>query len=158
MNYYENTWDLMPQSCSCNLVHSNNMNMSSKCNGIPLGKNSPLYNVDTAFMLGNLFEGLYSPYKNFTNYPLQPTNAKQNLLYQLLAYQFANHELNLLLDLEPNNQQMIQLFNQYNQTYNQLLHQYEKQYGPLLVNQTNNANSWMWQKGPWPWENKKGGC
>lgn len=157
MNYYENTWDWAPQSCTCNLNQTNHLNPPSKCNGIPLGKNSPLYNVDTAFMLGNLFEGLYKPYKNFTNYPLQPTNAKQNLLYQLLAYQFASHELNLLLDLEPNNQKNISLFNQYNQTYNQLLHQYEKQYGPLLVNQTNDANSWMWQKGPWPWETKKGG-
>lgn len=127
-------------------------NKNASC--IPLGKNYPLFQVDTAFMLGNLFEGLYDPYCGFSNFPLQACNQEQSLLYQVLAFKFAAHELNLLLDNDPKNEKLIQLFNQYNEMYKKLLSQYTKQYRPLTVDQCNPTNQWMWINSPWPWENK----
>ncbi|WP_052466246.1 spore coat protein CotJB [Beduini massiliensis] len=121
---------------------------------IPLGKNYPLFQVDTAFMLGNLYEGLYDPYCGFSNFPLQACNQEQSLLYQVLAFQFAAHELNLLLDNDPKNEKLIQLFNQYDEMYKKLLSQYTKQYRPLFVDNCNPTNHWMWIHSPWPWENK----
>ncbi|MFQ6860173.1 MAG: spore coat protein CotJB [Beduini sp.] len=125
---------------------------SASC--IPLGKNYPLFQVDTAFMLGNLYEGLYDPYCGFSNFPLQACNQEQSLLYQVLAFQFAAHELNLLLDNDPKNEKLIQLFNQYDEMYKKLLSQYTKQYRPLFVDNCNPTNHWMWIHSPWPWENK----
>ncbi len=125
---------------------------SASC--IPLGKNYPLFQVDTAFMLGNLYEGLYDPYCGFSNFPLQACNQEQSLLYQVLAFQFAAHELNLLLDNDPKNEKLIQLFNQYDEMYKKLLSQYTKQYRPLFVDHCNPTNHWMWIHSPWPWENK----
>lgn len=125
---------------------------STSC--IPLGKNYPLFQVDTAFMLGNLYEGLYDPYCGFSNYPLQACNQEQSLLYQVLAFQFAAHELNLLLDNDPKNEKLIQLFNQYDGMFKKLLSQYTKQYRPLFVDHCNPTNHWTWIHSPWPWENK----
>ena len=122
--------------------------------GLPISKNTPLFPVETGFMLGNLFEGLYDPYCGFTNYPLQPYTQEHALLFQVLAYKFATHELNLLLDNNPKNEKNIQLFNQYNDMYQQLLTQYTKQFHPLTIDHCNPTNQWQWINSPWPWTNK----
>lgn len=147
-----NMTPMMSKTTGCPSNATKNEQKNTAC--IPLGKNYPLFKVDTAFMLGNLFEGLYEPYRGLTNFPLQPCSNEQALLYQVLAYQFAAHELNLLLDNDPKNEKLIQLFNQYNSMYNRLLEQYSSQYRPLFVNSTVDTNQWTWIHSPWPWENK----
>lgn len=141
MNYYEN-------NCNSRCHQKNN-------NDSLMGNNFPLLNPETGFMLGNLFEGLYSPYKGFTNFPLNPSNEKEALHQQMLTYKFAAHELNLFLDIYPDNQQMLQLFNRYNSIYKQLEDSFISRYHPITVDQiSNQANQWIWIDSPWPWENQ----
>ncbi|MBS5114853.1 MAG: spore coat protein CotJB [Erysipelotrichaceae bacterium] len=141
MNYYQNKQDV-----TC-------FKRNESC--LPIGNNFPLFNPETGFMLGNLFEGLYSPYKGFTNFKLNPCNEKEALHQQMLAFKFAAHELNLFLDMHPDNQNMLSLFHQYNTIYKQLEDKFVSLYHPITVNQVNqHSNEWVWINSPWPWENQ----
>lgn len=154
MNYYEDLDGMMggahhkDEHHECKPCHHNPSH-------IPLGMNYPLFKVDTAFTLGNLFEGLYDPYCGFTNFPLQPCNQEEAMLYELLAYQFAAHELNLLLDNDPKNEKLMCLFDQYSGMYKKLLKEYGHHCRPLFVDQCKPSQKWMWIHSPWPWENKR---
>ena len=118
--------------------------------------NTNLADPKTAFLRGNLFNNLYDPYKNYQYGPLNITNKKEELLYNILMYKFALTELNLYLDTNPNNSQMINLYNKYLQEEKKLCNQYEKIYGPLTVDTESIDNdSWRWIKSPWPWEGTK---
>ena len=109
-----------------------------------------------AFLRGNLFNNLYDPYKNYKYGTLRVTNAKEELLYNILMYKFVLIELNLYLDTHPNNSQMINLYKQYLKEEKTLCDQFEKSYGPLTLDSENiDNNSWNWIKSPWPWEGTK---
>ena len=108
------------------------------------------------FLRGNLFNNLYDPYKNYKYGMLNPTNKKEEILFNILMYKFALKELNLYLDTHPNNTQMINIYNQYLSEEKKLCQEYEKKYGPLTTDSQNlDNNSWDWIKSPWPWEGTK---
>ena len=121
----------------------NNMNIN----------NTNLANPKEGFLRGNLFNNLYEPYKNYQYKKLNPMNKKEELLFNILMYKFALKELNLYLDVYPNNNQMLNLYNKYLIEEKQLCDQYEKTYGPLTTDSNNlDKNNWKWIKSPWPWE------
>ena len=108
------------------------------------------------FLRGNLFNNLYEPYKNYKYGLLNPTNKREELLFNILMYKFALKELNLYLDTHPNNSQMLNLYNQYLSEEKKLCDDFEKKYGPLTTDNLNlGNNSWNWIKSPWPWEGTK---
>lgn len=112
-----------------------------------------LSNPKTALDRGNLFNNLYDPYKNYQYRRLNPSNKKEELLYSALSYLFTLQELDLYLDIYPNNQNMINLYNNYLSEYNKYLLEYEKNYGPISLDSPYlKGNSWLWLKSPWPWE------
>lgn len=118
--------------------------------------NTNLTDPKEGFLRGNLFNNLYDPYKNYKYGMLNPTNKKEELLFNILMYKFALKELNLYLDTNPNNTNMINLYNQYLSEEKKLCNEYEKNYGPLTVDSMNlGTNSWSWIKSPWPWEGTK---
>lgn len=122
-----------------------NMNMNLQNN---------LYEPYQGFIRGNMFPELFDPYKISRPYEVEPMNDQAELLTYIDALTFATHDLNLYLDNFPNDQQMIQKFNEYRMQANQAIEQYENSYGPLFIN--SNANSvtpWAWDNRPWPWEN-----
>ena len=119
-------------------------------------KNEDLSDPKTAFLRGNLFNNLYDPYKNYKYGMLNPSNKKEELLYNLLMHKFVLKELNLYLDTNPNNMKMINLYNQYLSEEKKLCEEYEKNYGPLTTDSRFAAeNNWKWVKSPWPWEGTK---
>ena len=67
---------------------------------------NPYNKVDTTnladpkegFLRGNLFNNLYDPYKNYKYGMLNPTNKKEELLFNILMYKFALKELNLFIE------------------------------------------------------------
>ena len=66
---------------------------------------------------------------------------------------FAAHEINLYLDLNPDDVSMITLFNDYRKKANELRTQYESKYGPLnLASDSLDQTPFMWEKNTWPWE------
>ena len=105
------------------------------------------------FVRGNLFENLYEPYKNYKVKDLNPTNEKDAMLLQLMQYNFALVELNLYLDVNPDDNNALKLYNDYLKIKKQLENKYESNYGP--IDNCSNfiaTGSWNWDNGPWPWE------
>lgn len=127
-----------------------NMNMNNN-----MSNSMTLFNVTDAYNNGNLYSNLYSQYKNYKSTILKANNEKEQLLLELSRVAFAAHELNLYLDLYPNDESMLALFNDYRQEANSLLEQYESKYGPLNVSSDNMEKSpFAWENTSWPWEDR----
>lgn len=129
-----------------------NMNFN-KCNYTPKANPNDLYDVYNGFIRGNMFPDLYNTYKIPRPYDVKPMNEQAELLTYIDAYCFAAHDLNLYLDNNPNDRQMIELFNQYTSEANNAINEYEQKYGPLFVDGST-TYPWAWNDSPWPWENK----
>ncbi len=107
------------------------------------------------FLRGNMFKDEYEPYKNLTYFKLSPSNDKERLLYQVMAYSFAINDLNLYLDLHPDNKGMLDLFKKYVKEEKELCNEYVNKYGPLEVNEVK-GQKFDWINSPWPWETRGG--
>lgn len=115
---------------------------------------SSLYDPYNGFIRGNMFPSLYNGYKLEKPLDITPMNDKESLMLYVDAIGFAAHDINLYLDIYPNDKDMIELFNQYRMECNKLKEEYQNKFGPLLVN--SNATDkvpWSWDDRPWPWEN-----
>lgn len=115
-------------------------------------KSPKLFDPQEAFMLGNLFKCLYMSWNGFSNYCLQPENKRQQLLLDVQMYGFFAHEINLYLDMYPDNQRMVQLFNEYSKKAKEATAVFEKEFGPLTVQDSADKIPFEWVQGPWPWE------
>ena len=51
--------------------------------------NTNLSEPKNGFLRGNLFNNLYDPYKNYKYRELKPNNKREELLYNILMYNFA---------------------------------------------------------------------
>lgn len=135
-------------------IFQNNFNEYDSCFSIQASddKYSQLFTPEEAFMLGNLFKNLYMSYQGFSNCCLQPLNQRQRLLLNVQIYQFVAHEINLYLDMHPNNQNMIELYREYVKKAQKATEEFEKNYGPLVVSDASSKCLFEWLQGPWPWE------
>lgn len=127
--------------------------------------NQPLYNQDVnkqstfdaynGFIRGNMFPELYNSYKIKNPYEITPMNEQAELLTYVDALTFAMIDLDLYLDIYPDDKEALGLFNQYRVQCDEYKKQYENKYGPLLLSSNAlNTYPWAWNKSPWPWENK----
>lgn len=107
------------------------------------------------FLRGNMFQDEYELYKKLTYFKLVPQNEQERLLYQVMAYSFAVNDLNLYLDLHPDNKEVFDLFKKYVIEEKNLCNEYVKKYGPLEVKETM-GSKFNWIDSPWPWDNKGG--
>lgn len=113
-----------------------------------------LYNPYEGYIRGNMYKNLYDPYKQQKPFQIQPMNEQAEMLTSLDSLGFATIDLNLYLDVFPNDKNAIELFNQYRTQKEEILKQYEMKYGPLLLNSNAlNTYPWAWDNRPWPWEN-----
>lgn len=104
--------------------------------------------------IGNLFYDSYIPYKNYKPRELVAKNEKEHLMLKIQELCFAQNDLNLYLDLYPNDQQMFKLFKQYTMEADKLSKIYAEKYGPLELNQ-DTGSEYLWYQNPWPWEVSK---
>ena len=120
--------------------------------------NNEKYNIvnsNEGFLKGNMIKNEYKPYKNYTYRKLSTSSKKEALLLEIMELCFAINDLNLLLDLNPDDEKLNKLFKDY------VVKSYEKQleyvnnYGPLEVKETNGKN-FDWIKSPWPWDDEDG--
>lgn len=113
-----------------------------------------LYNPYQGFIRGNLYKRLFDPYKINQPYEIKPMNEQAEMLTYIDALCFACIDLDLYLDIYPDNKQFIDLYNQYNMQKKELMEKYQAKFGPLLLS-SNSLNSypWAWDDKPWPWEN-----
>ncbi len=105
---------------------------------------------------GNLFNNLYDSYKKLSPQKLNPLNEKEAMLQQWMQYNFALIELNLYLDLNPNDSLALKMYNDYLKIKKQLEDKYESMYGSIDNCSFSVINgSWNWDNGSWPWEGDK---
>lgn len=143
-NYLNDEWyKSLPKEYSFrNISNMNNINPS-------------LVTPTEGYNRGNMFANLYSQYKNYRPETLRASNEQERLFLELSRTHFAAHELNLYLDLNPNDVSMIKLFNDYRERCEQLTKEYEQKYGPLSIKSDSlNQTPFMWEKSPWPWEDR----
>ena len=131
------------------------INMAFFIPDVNFSRTSNVLSPMDGFLRGNMFKDEYEPYKNLTYFKLNPSNDKERLLYQVMAYSFAINDLNLYLDLHPDNKEMLDLFKKYVREEKDLCNEYVRKYGPLEVSEVMGQN-FDWINSPWPWENKGG--
>ena len=118
-------------------------------------QNQSLYSPMEGFEKGNMFQNLYSQYKNYQPKKLTPKSDQEKMMQELQSLCFASHDLNLYLDTHPEDQSMMTLFNDYRKRKDELMRNYEEQYGPLTVgSDVMEGNTYSWIYSPWPWEVK----
>ena len=116
-------------------------------------ENINLYNPYQGYIRGNMFPNLYNTYKINAPFEIEPLNEQADLLTNIDAYCFALIDLNLYLDVYPNDKSMIELYNKYRKHKDELVKAYENKYGPLTLNSESlNRYPWAWL-GRSPWEN-----
>ena len=113
-----------------------------------------LYNPYEGLIRGNLFKNLYVPYNSKEPYEIKPMNRQAEMLTKIDGLKFAMIDLNLYLDINPNETKYIDLFNKYREQHDSLLKDYESMYGPITINSDSlNSTPWSWDNMPWPWDN-----
>ena len=123
-----------------------NMNIQNNSNDI-------LDTPEEGFLKGNMFKNTYNQYKNYSYSKLNPTDEKSRLLMDISKYSFAAHDLNLYLDLNPNDDSMLMLFNDYRNKANGLINEYESKFGPISVSEYNDTQTpFDWSEKNFPWE------
>ncbi len=113
--------------------------------------NPKIFNAKEGFMHGNMFKNEYEPYKNYKVAELVSSTEKGNLLLKIYEYDFALNDLSLYLDIHPEDKNLYNLFKKYTEEQRACIDMYEKKYGPLEINDSP-YDSYMWEKGPWPFE------
>lgn len=112
-----------------------------------------LYSLDEILNTGTLFKDIYHPYKKTPK--IVSESKEENLLLQIQAYEIALMDLNLYLDIYPNDNSLLTLYNQYTNDKNRLVEEFEKTYYPISKAASAKSNEWKWIEGSWPWENDK---
>ena len=127
----------------------NDMNL---LNGyMPYTNSLNLFNPYEGFLKGNAFKDQYIPYKDYKVAKINFNSEKEELLFNISEYTFMMHEMNLYLDVNPNNKEALNKFNEYRIKTDELIMKYERKYGPLMINSDNNKSfNWI---NKWPWVN-----
>ena len=137
-NYNYDTWY---QNMMRNFNSNNNMTGSF------------LFTPEVAYNNGNLFSNLYSQYKNYRPAQLSANTEKEKLLLDIGRLSFAAHDLNLYLDLNPNDESMLALFNDYRKQADSMISEYESKFGPLNISSNSlETGPFKWLNSTWTWE------
>lgn len=107
------------------------------------------------FLKGNMFKDEYKPYKNLTFINIRPKSEREAKLFTVMQYAFAIVDLNLYLDLHPEDKYALSLLSEYIKEEKKAKQEYERHYGPLMITD-NKDNKFEWVEGPWSWENLGG--
>ncbi len=132
----------------------NDVDVDVNIDSINFNRGDDLYSPIEGFNKGNMFKKIYLQYKNHV-YKLKVSSKRDELLYQIQMYMFAMKDINLYLDLHPEDDKMLKLFYDYRYKYNELKKKYESLYGPLCIENVTSTSKWTWINNPWPWD--KGG-
>ena len=117
-------------------------------------RGSQKYDQAEALANGTLFPGLNLPF----HLKAQPSTPPEGAAAELQALQFVVTELGLYLDTHQDDQEAIQLFQQYTRLAQEGKRRYEAMYGPLTQCGAIRDGMYTWLNDPWPWEyHKEGG-
>ena len=109
------------------------------------------YETDKALVRGTLFPGLDLPLGNMVN------DAAPNVpLAELMAIDFAAHDLSLYLDTHANDAEAFAVYQDLLKLAEEGAQRYAELYGPITKRDLFNAETYTWLKSPWPWEYRGG--
>lgn len=108
----------------------------------------PAYNSAEALRRGTLFPGLDLPFMNMIN----TGDLSGTPLGEVMALDFAAHELALYLDTHCSDEEAFGLYKNVLSLAKTAKEKYVKLYGPLTDADLINAHSYTWLKNPWPWD------
>ena len=111
-------------------------------------ENPPKYEARKGIVRGTLFPGLDLPFMGLVNKNELPITPKTEL--QVLA--FAIQELALYLDTHRDDQEALELYQQYQQMYHSCNAQYTEKIGPMNHRCPTTGTEYQWLNDPWPWE------
>ena len=134
-----------------------NLNNNYKTNNYDFNKNLKLENkndnidLENGYYLGNLFIDTYKPYKNYKPKKVNAYSERQKMLLRLQELDFILNDLNLYLDINPNDISKFETFKKTALEYDILKKKYYDKYQVLeLCSDT--KNKYTWYKNPWPWD------
>jgi len=116
--------------------------------------NPPKYEARKALIRGTMFPGLDLPFMGMVNKNEKPVTPMSEL--QCMA--FAIQELALYLDTHRDDQDALELYQNYQKLYHDAKMAYSKNCGPL-THHIPTDGTYKWLNDPWPWEyakNKEG--
>lgn len=116
--------------------------------------NSNVLPAKDGFEMGNMFKDEYDSYKNYKPKELNPKSNQEADLLEISALSFAVNDLNLKLDIEPNNMELFRLFKKYAKELDQKVRDYSEKYESLEVC-LDTDDKYTWYESPWPWEGNK---
>ena len=97
---------------------------------------------------------MYKPYKNFKPKKINAYSEQQKMLLRIQELDFIINDLNLYLDVYPNDMKCYELFKKYCLELESLKKKYEEKYQVLeLINDTKGKYTWIDE--PWPWDGGK---
>ena len=119
-------------------------------------KDFDVLSAEEGFLRGNMYRNEYKPYKNYTYRKIEALDKREQLLLEIMKYDFAINDLNLCLDLHPDNKELLDLFKKYVEKACEKELEYVRIYGPLQVTEAS-GDDFNWIKDPWPWNNREDG-
>lgn len=105
------------------------------------------YEPDKALARGTLFPGLDLPLGNMVN-----ESAPNVPLAELMAIDFAAHDLSLYLDTHADDAEAFAVYQDFLKLAEEGARRYAELYGPITKRDLINAEMYTWLKSPWPWE------
>lgn len=78
---------------------------------------------------------------------------RNELLKELMKYDFVVYELVLFLDTHPHDTKALEMYHCVVEKAKQLRHEYERKFGAISSDMVKNSDCWTWIDSPWPWEN-----
>lgn len=115
-----------------------------------------LVSKEEGLLRGNMFKDEYEPYKNYSYSKIMASTKREELLLDIIELSFAIVDLNLYLDLHPNDEKLLKKFKSLVEKSCQKEMEYVSLYGPLELIDVESSDKFDWIKDPWPWENTGG--
>lgn len=114
-------------------------------------KNDKSIDLENGFYLGNIYVDTYKPYKNFKPKKINAYSEQQKMLLRIYELDFILNDLNLYLDINPDDNNMFELFKKIAKELNNLKDKYNDKYQVLELNK-DIKNKYTWLDNPWPWD------
>ena len=107
--------------------------------------------LENGYYLGNIFVNTYKPYKNYKQNKLYGYSEQQKLLLKISKLDFILNDLNLYLDINPNDDKMFKIFKKTAIELDNLKKEYYDKYQVLELCK-DLKNKYTWLDNPWPWD------
>lgn len=99
--------------------------------------------------LGNSFKNEYDFYKYMQDGFDLTTTEKENILLLIMAYRFMLFDIGYILDLNPDNKEILQYFNRLKKEFNELETYFDEKYGMLSLTSLISSDQYCYLNKPW---------